>query len=303
MATSFGLMSTLVAMSQAKKHLSQEVTWSAKSGSAHSEELSWLLERWAEFEANPIDDESIAGIAAKTAAEINQFLADKGFDIQLEDWLDDGNTIGLAGTQELNVRWQQVGQIEDQRGNPYMVTSLSTDYPAFRLIVGRDDNSVRVWQVPGMPPIVQIATQHDNEYVYLVAYGNSFGPASDYEYVDSILTTLLSQIRPSYKYPGVIIPMVSFDIQPNVSWLKDLFFTTSSDQWKITQAVQQVLFQMNHLGARSQEATAMAAMRGMPPADLVFDQPFLLSIVRAGQICFVAHITREDWKNPGDLSL
>jgi len=72
----------------------------------------------------------------------------------------------------------------------------------------------------------------------------------------------------------------------------------------ITQALQQTKLRMNEEGARAQSAVAIGVLRGcLPTYDYVIDWPFLFWITRPGisKPLFVAYVTEDDWKNPGDI--
>jgi len=64
---------------------------------------------------------------------------------------------------------------------------------------------------------------------------------------------------------------------------------------------------MNEHGARAEAVTRMeflASGESSPPPDLVINEPFLVWVERSSLAAplFVAHVTRENWRRPGDLS-
>ena len=75
----------------------------------------------------------------------------------------------------------------------------------------------------------------------------------------------------------------------------------------IMAAEQHSSLKMNERGARAEAVVILSLSMGVqrqPPRDFVIREPFLLWVQRPGLSTplFVAHITREAWRNPGDLA-
>ncbi len=107
-------------------------------------------------------------------------------------------------------------------------------------------------------------------------------------------------------FKGVIFPMVSLNVQPDVSYLKGLH---TIDRMGVPSVLAQVLAQsklrMNERGARVQDAAAGCVERMCVEFSkpLVITTPFLAIFVREGEELpyFVAYCAMDCWKNPGSL--
>jgi hypothetical protein len=76
---------------------------------------------------------------------------------------------------------------------------------------------------------------------------------------------------------------------------------------QIRTAEQQSSLKMNEHGARAEAVISLSFMLGIgapPPPDFVIDEPFLVWFQRSGLSAplFVAHVTHDAWRNPGDLA-
>jgi hypothetical protein len=85
--------------------------------------------------------------------------------------------------------------------------------------------------------------------------------------------------------------------------------TGESGRYRITQAKQQTKYKMNHKGALAKSAAAFGfsfecCVVRTPKPPMVVNQEFFVWITRPGMNLpiFTGYITKEDWKNPGDLT-
>jgi hypothetical protein len=237
----------------------------------------------------------ISGIVSRSADEINSFLASRGFSMKLKPF--GADSIGFASVLDLVVEWMT-------EGTRTLVRSVTSgrEFTAVRLTDGvrfcRSDNHTH--------PIALIATKSGD----LVAMTK----------LDSIpngefaLEELAGQLtRDAYQvyneFGAVVFPMVNLNRNFDVSWL--LGMELNGDP--ITQAIGQVKLRMNEKGARAQAAVAIVVTRSMSPRtfeDMVIDGAFLIWFIRQEfdseqqyVPLFVAHVTEEDWADPGDLSV
>ncbi len=104
--------------------------------------------------------------------------------------------------------------------------------------------------------------------------------------------------------------MVMFDHAVKIAWLEGME-TTGIHQgpaW-IAQALQQTRLKMNESGARAEGAVFFSVLAAAkywwerPRPDHIINRPFLVWFERKGlaKPLFVAHITEEDWRSPGDI--
>ncbi len=78
-------------------------------------------------------------------------------------------------------------------------------------------------------------------------------------------------------YAGAQVPMVDFDIKPDISWLLDAdTYTESGEYYFVAQAAQQFKMRMDETGARVKVATVIVTLRGISeePKVFVLDRPF-----------------------------
>ena len=131
-----------------------------------------------------------------------------------------------------------------------------------------------------------------------------FEPESERSLYEHIHDLMISDTSTNLHYDGVTMPMVSLDMENDISWLTGLSTTDASgDPAVLTQAVQQTKLRMNERGARVQSAAAVAGVRGTPPQPkptYVMDEPFFIWVRQEGIPfpVFTGYITSESWKDP-----
>lgn len=238
----------------------------------------------------------IESIAAFTAEEINRFLRERGFGIQLQPFQSNERwkEFGIASVLDLLVSWLEPGQQRTLTGRD------QREYPAVRLA---KKGSSFYKSSRHEHPIVQLKTQ-SSDLVYLSKLER---PLADFE-LFQYAQELAGSLKPIYDYDGVVFPMVDLKQEEDVSWLSKMWTTNlEGRETKIAQALQETHLAMNELGAHAQSAFAGSVMMSMafrrPNPDLVIDEPFLIWFERPGlsKPLFVGRITEEDWKNPGSL--
>jgi hypothetical protein len=233
----------------------------------------------------------IESLASWDVEEINAFLRQRGFTIQLRPF--GPATFGVASVLDLLVEWVQKGEVRTVRGID------NRDYPAVRM----SQESAKFYEVGGHPhPIVALETK-TGDVVYMTMLDSE--PAHEFDLIDQV-EGLSHAIYPTYQYGGVIFPMVDLDQKVDITWLIGLT-TTGVDGGPATvaQALQQNILKINEVGARAKSAVAIAVTRAsrMPEPDLVINGPFLVWFERSGlaKPLFTGYITQEHWKNPGSL--
>ena len=104
---------------------------------------------------------------------------------------------------------------------------------------------------------------------------------------------------------GVIFPMVDYNRQVDISWIKGMETGTKDDDYFIAQALQQTMFRMNEKGARARSAVAMMLCRKCASPDdwIKIDKPFILWIERPGVDIplFIGVFAEDVWKTPAEL--
>ncbi len=237
----------------------------------------------------------IQSMASRSAEEINNFLASKGFQIKLDPF-EEPTDFGTASVLDVLVEWLVEGHITQ-------ITSArdgKSVFPAVSLVAGVSFARAAIHK----NPIVVIETKSGDRLCMTVG-----GRLESFDLLNKINALSLG-MAPVYDYNGVVFPQVDLDREVDISWLKQLW-TTAEDHhdYEVTQALQQTKFRMNEKGARAQSAVAIGISRCTsiqpvrPP--VVIDEPFLVWIERPGlkQPLFTGWISEENWKTPKDLSI
>lgn len=233
----------------------------------------------------------IESLASWNFEEVNAFLRQRGFTIQLQPFRPPD--FGVASVLDLLVEWVQEGEAGTVQGID------TRDYPAVRI----SQEGADFYEVDGHPhPIVALETK-TGDVVYMTMLDSE--PAYEFDLIDQV-EGLSHGMRPTYGYGGVIFPMVDLDQRVDIRWLIGL--TTRGVDGRpatITQALQQNILKINEVGARAKSAVAIEGSRGMhmPEPDLVINGPFLVWFERShlAKPLFAGYITQEHWKNPGSL--
>lgn len=236
----------------------------------------------------------IESVASHSVFEINAFLRQKGFSIQLDE-MGDPEAIAAASVLDLIVEWEE-------KGRAIRLSTQSGEYDG--VSIGKQGVSVRNSRTHNHP-IAELETKSGDQ-VFMTVLDTP--PLEDSNLVNTaqrIQTGFDWTIFP--EHAGVVFPMVDLDQKVDCSWIEGL--ATKGEDGKpviITQALQQNILKMNETGAQAKSGFAFGAMRGieMPKPPLVIDRPFLIWFVREGlkQPLFVGYIKEDSWKNPGEIS-
>ena len=241
------------------------------------------------FKQQRVNLEHIPELRSKSSLElkeINQWLIDEGFGIQL-DSVDDG--FYVASILKLLVKWLKIGKKRDISGK-----RNGTRYPGVFLEKGVEiyrDRAIHPF------PVACIDTKNGDMVKMAIVSSVPEGKFGLHE-----LTQTLNKVKTPYrKIESVIFPMIELDVKPDISWICGMKL---KDHW-IRQALQQTKFRMNEKGAKVESAVAMSFARAMAaePEPYVIDRPFLLWIERPGMtIPFFAAVLCEDvWREPKEL--
>lgn len=207
--------------------------------------------------------------AAYNAEEINAWLRERGFSIQLPPQ----GHLFMASILDLMVKWFHPGT-ESSRVTGYKGVKL--EQTTARVIY--DD----VW--PKNQYVVEIATQsNDRAYMYLA----DKAPQSEWEVVQTIakMSRMVRQgkIQTSTKFVGVIFPEVQLETEPDVSWMVGTRADGNDGEPLIINCCkQEVKLKLDKEGASIKAAAAMGATRGLGPVPYLIDRPFLFWVERQG---------------------
>ncbi len=233
----------------------------------------------------------IESIAATDATQINKFLADHGFSIRINNLRP--SEFGVAAILDLLVKWQVPGTSVQITGPE------QKEYPGVQIKKGVKFLTANSKQ---HNVLAKISTQSADE-VYLATMDWAPSGLDLVAYAKDLITGC----QDNHDYDKVEFPMVDFHYQPEISWLIGMSTTDSKGvRSVISQAKQETKLRLNEIGARVQDAVAMATLRAVvaPKKTLVIDKPFLCIFARSGLEFPLAvfHLKPNSWKDPGKLS-
>jgi hypothetical protein len=281
----------ITALVKAEEIIGPERAWQT----ANRTQALFLSEFFAPCRQEGLSIAEIESIASFTADDINRFLRERGFSIQLAPFRRGGNwrEFGVASVLDLLVDWDRPGTqttVRGQDGNVYPAAHLGTAVSSFYQAAQH------------RYPVAQLQTT-SSDRVYMTRLDSAL---ADFDLLD-YAQQLSGSLQPIYDYGGVIFPMVDLKQEVDISWLLNLETTSAEgESVKITQALQETHLAMNQEGARAKSAVALAIQPGtasLPKPDLVINGPFLVWFQRPGltKPLFVGYLTEEVWKNPGEL--
>lgn len=235
----------------------------------------------------------IESIASRNIEDINTFLRQRGFTIQLRPLGPD--SFGVASVLDLLVSWQEPGA--------KVRVECIVDHRTYDAVWLGDGIRYSL-NSPHPHPIVTIKTQ-SGDVVHMSKLDHA-PEGFELVHLAEQLTPLPNQTRTA---SSVTFPMVDLNQEVDVSWMGGMQTRDEGDRpFLIAQALQQTILKMNEQGARAKSASAMGIILGSAAIHsypiIVIDAPFLLWFTRPNlkKPLFVGYITMADWKNPGSLS-
>jgi Serpin (serine protease inhibitor) len=275
----------ITALAKAEEIIGPERAWQA----VNRTQALFLSEFFVPCRQESLSIAEIESIASFTADEINRFLRERGFRIQLAPFRRGGNwrEIGVASVQDLLADWLRPGTettVQRQDGKVYPAVRLGTAVSCFYRAAHHSYS------------VAQLETT-SGDLVYMTRLDSA--PA-DFELLSRV-QQLSGSLQRIFDYNDIVFPMVELKQEVDSSWLLNLETTSSEGEpVKITQALQETHLAMNQEGARAKSAAALAMRVGAvfrPQPDLVIDRPFLVWFQRPRltKPLFVGYITEEDW--------
>ncbi len=234
----------------------QTTVWSAKN--PQQIDLFTWLDTFKEKLAR------ITGLDAKASRfyeELNAFLAQKGFSPMVASF-NPKEGLGVVSILDKLVRWLNgpgtIGEIYTRRGS-----MLGFELP---------HDGVNIYEVMGYRGsyLLELLTQSDDT-LWLFVHDNHSLDGLDMvklslDVMSKSRQTPMSDDSFGYglgrgkspTFAGAKVPMIEFDVKPDLSWLLGAKTTTvSGDYYFVAQAAQQFKMRMDETGARVKVATAM----------------------------------------------
>ena len=234
--------------------------------------------------------EEIQTKASQMAGELNQFLKENGFDIELEEFGPD--EFGAVSILDQLVYWME-------KGEEVHIYNGQTEYPGVSLEMG-----VTAHEIPGHNhPVITIHTKNKEDFeevgdatVYISILDD---PPSGFNLIKKAME--LQEVTSFVQCDEVQFPMIDLNLQGELDWVVGMATqATNGQDWRVSKGIQQTKFRMDEVGARVQDAGAMAVAIGMPSPPIVIDKPFLLWISKKGLTypTFTTFLDTDVWSRP-----
>lgn len=242
-------------------------------------------------------------IASLNASDINSFLKERGFNIELDPF-DPKEGFATATVLKVLLEWVTKGTVSD-------IYFENKKYPAVSL--KEDGNYISYHRIDGHNhPVLGILAKN-GDYVYMSVSDEML---SDFELL-KFVSKLSKDKHEShcFDFKNAQFPMITYDEKIDISWIckmktfadKDAHENFAGSPMGIAQAKQQTKFRMNEIGAKVESAAAMSIMKcaSIPrqKLPLIIDKPFVLWIERKGVSFpyFAAYFAEDSWKKPNSL--
>ena len=292
MSSTVSLYPIIAALLASEEIIGPNLVWNPING-FQKELLNTYYTSAIRKEAHGIPE--IVSKASYSVAEINEFLKEKGFDIQLTE-LEDPRSFAFASVLDLLVEWINEG-IEGK------IKVDGKTYPGVYI----DDHrrGVSFYKAPLHEHVIACLQTKSNGRVFMTVAGDI---SRDMFLMMKEINTLSAMMSRIHDYKSVTFPMVQLNQNIDISKLAGMnTIAQNGVPVDIVQAVQQNKLRMNEIGARAESAVAMSGVYRSAVShrlDLIIDQPFLVWFDRPGLSIpiFAGIITQEDWENPGSLT-
>lgn len=263
--------------------------WYPQAGN-HAQEVFLQLFELARHGALTLPE--IETILSWEADDINRFLRERGFSIELEDL--DPDTFGVGVVFKWLADWVISGEDRDIRGADGNI------YPGVYMT---QDLMMYAHQASSSPAVAITAANGD--VVYLTTMDSS--PKDEFELIEAALT--LRDTRFYRGQPELHFPMIDAKLRGPIEWLLELRAKLPSGRGAfVSQAQRQSVFKLDPFGAEASEGVAVATtLEGFgifePNPIVVIDRPFMAVVERPQANLelpiFVAYLTPEDsWSRP-----
>jgi hypothetical protein len=168
-------------------------------------------------------------------------------------------------------------------------------------------DGVSFWQTTAGASACIATTSADRVWLILPPQADAVAVPLDVRGLATFCQGFLAETKQSARYDGLHFPMIDMTHRQILDWLKGLSTLGQDGQsWSVFEAIQQLVFKMNHKGARVRAADEMrvgvtSVMLPSPP--LVIDRPFLAVVERPTLPLpiFAGLLEQDCWKDPGEL--
>lgn len=263
-------------------------------GAAHEEWLDMLNSIKPGYEK--VLGKRIKAFGSPSKEECNAFLKQEGFDIELDDFIGE-QPVGGVCVLHIGVEWLFEGEETSIIGPSK--DGGSERYDGVLLTGGL----TYLTSSEHEHPIVQIATKGP-ESVFMTLADKPLDGVALLKRISAISKS--TQIDHHAYFQGLKFPMVDLDVQPDISGLCGIQLArTAGKPYELFQAIAQVKFKANHLGAQTDAAAAGQAGFECMPSYVTLNKPFYVwkSIPGLNYPVLAAYVAEDSWKNPGNFEL
>jgi len=263
---------------------------------SNDDQKKFVDEIYSYYKVDVSKIDEIESIADIDNEKINQWLAERGFQIKLDPFGPGG--FGVASMLDLIGEWAIKGKkwsVETEDGKYYPGIKMNNYGLKFHKV--RDNPNF----------IIEIETKSQDRVFLMMAEEVPTGLAL----LDHVEHIMNDKITTPFEYDGVVFPKIDLDEKLTLDWLIDLRLETPSQEvpyYVIAQALQQTKLKMNEIGFRVKSAVALGILAGAAPKrtePYVINRPFLMWITRPGiaKPLFIGYLNKDVWKDPENLDM
>ena len=287
MSSTTSVYTIVGALAAIEKRLGAPREW----GAATETQVTFLGDVYATCRPEVGRISEIESYGSTSAEELNAFAAGRGLPISWQPF--GADEVGAVSLLDLLVKWTVPGR------RTRITTRHRWSFPAVRLPA----SSVQFRRSTSHPaPIAMIGTV-SGDTVYLTPMASR---ASDPVALARRLTHASADCT---GFAGIVFPMVDLEVKEDLNFLLGMSTRAADGRpARIRAAEHKSSLKMNEDGARVEDVACVQVVvlgwQPRPAPDFVIDEPFLLWIQRPSLSVplFVAHVTRDAWRNPEDLT-
>jgi hypothetical protein len=245
---------------------------------ARKPEQKKIIEWLEKFEKDLDRITGLEALASRSFADLNQFLVQHKFDPVIQPF-DPATSLGVVSIVDKMIKWLH-GPAQEKS---IFARGQNQELPGFKLPAG----GVNVYSVEGYynSCLLELLTQSDDT-LWIFVHPDLDITSLDivdlsFEIMAKTRTTYLSSggfNQGKVAFAGAEVPMIDFDIKPDIGWLLGMGSTTESGvPYCVSQAMQQFKMRIDKTGARVKAATSIVKRClsiSQGPVPFIVDQPF-----------------------------
>lgn len=240
--------------------------------------------------------ESIAHIDANV---INQWLKERGFNIQLEPFGLGG--FGVASMMDLLGKWAIKGK------ESTVVDEDGKQFPGIKMT----NYGLKFYRIEGDSNLIIELEVRTGDRVFLKMEPEVPSGLEIVAFAEAIQEKMLEISPGAEGIDGLIFPKIDLDQKFALDWLLGFRIECEHENipyFEIEQALQQTKLKMNEEGFRVKSAVAIGILAGsamMRTEPYVINRPFLMWITRPqfAKPLFVGYLNKDVWRNPVGLDM